>query len=341
MRSARSGSSLIEKIAAVGARHEPVVDGELVGEVPALGDLDGVDLADQVGDRRVGRGELLAEAAVAVHPLDRRLVAALGDEHARVLRDRVVRVVVDLAAGDDRHPLVEQLGERADHAGLRLPALAEEDHVVAGDQRVLELREDGVLVADHAVDELLALRDPRDRVGAHLFFDGPRHPSAGLELAEGSGTRHQAISSNSKASWRRRAPRYQRASRRRPAVETPIGVGSATLDGPHVICDGPPVRRGPGVVPGERRRRRAPSSAPACPRAPSTASGRRPAGASWSPTSAGARTGPRSCADGGFLVTQNGGLDLSHLPVLRRPATAPVHDSRACSGSRPTGRSAT
>ena len=84
--------------AAVGARDEPVVDGELVGEVAALGDLDRVDLADQVGDRRVGRGELLAEAAVAVHPLDRRLVAALGDEHARVLRDRVVGVVVDLAA---------------------------------------------------------------------------------------------------------------------------------------------------------------------------------------------------------------------------------------------------
>ena len=58
--------------AAVGAGHEPVVDGELVGEVAALGDLDGVDLADEVGDRRVGRGQLLAEAAVAVHPLDRR-----------------------------------------------------------------------------------------------------------------------------------------------------------------------------------------------------------------------------------------------------------------------------
>ena len=57
--------------AAVGARHEPVVDGELVGEVATLGDLDRVDLADEVGDRRVGRRELLAEAAVAVHPLDR------------------------------------------------------------------------------------------------------------------------------------------------------------------------------------------------------------------------------------------------------------------------------
>ena len=158
--------------AAVGARDEPVVDGELVGEVAALGHLDGIDLADQVGDRGVGRGELLTEAPIAVDPLDRCLVAALGHEQPRVLRDRVVRVVVDLAAGDDRHPFVEQLGEPSDHAGLGLPALAEEDHVVAGDQRVLELRENGVLVADHAVDELLAFGDPRDRVARTSSLTG-------------------------------------------------------------------------------------------------------------------------------------------------------------------------
>ena len=63
---------------------------------------------------------------------------------------RVVRVVVDLAAGDDRHPLVEQPGERADHARLGLAPLAEEDHVVAGEEGVLELREHGVLVAEDA-----------------------------------------------------------------------------------------------------------------------------------------------------------------------------------------------
>ena len=122
--------------AAVRARHEPVVDGQLVGEVAAFGDLDRVDLTDEVGDRRVGRRELLAEAAVAVHPLDRRVVAALGDEVTRVRRHRVVRVVVDLAAGDDRHPLVEQADEPADDARLRLAALTEEDHVVTGEQRV-------------------------------------------------------------------------------------------------------------------------------------------------------------------------------------------------------------
>ena len=61
--------------AAVGARDEAVVDGRRVGQVAALGDLDRVDLADQVGDGDVGRGQLLAVAAVARQPLDGRLVA--------------------------------------------------------------------------------------------------------------------------------------------------------------------------------------------------------------------------------------------------------------------------
>ena len=136
--------------AAVGARDEAVVQRQLVGQVAALGDLDRVDLADQVGDRRVRRGQLLAEAVVAVDPRDRRVLTVLGDEVAGVAGHRGVRVVVDLAAGDDRHPLVEQPGERADHAGLRLAPLAQEDHVVAGEQGVLQLRQDGLLVAEHA-----------------------------------------------------------------------------------------------------------------------------------------------------------------------------------------------
>ena len=64
--------------AAVGARDQPVVDRQLVGQVAALGDLDRVDLADQVGDRDVGRRQLLGVAPVARQPVDRGRVAVLG-----------------------------------------------------------------------------------------------------------------------------------------------------------------------------------------------------------------------------------------------------------------------
>ncbi len=69
--------------AAVGARHQPVVQRQFVAEVATLGHLDGIDLADEVGDRRVGGGQLLTVTIVAMHPFDRRRVAHLGDEVAR------------------------------------------------------------------------------------------------------------------------------------------------------------------------------------------------------------------------------------------------------------------
>ena len=94
--------------AAVGARDQPVVDGQLVAEVAPLGDPDGVDLADQVGDRRVRGGELLRVALIGSEPRQLGRVAVLGDEVAAATADRRVRIVVDLAAGDGRDRVVEE-----------------------------------------------------------------------------------------------------------------------------------------------------------------------------------------------------------------------------------------
>ena len=106
--------------APVDPRDEAVVQGQLVAEVAALGDLDRVDLADEVGDGGVGGGQLLAVALRAVHPGDRRVVAELVDQVDGEAGDRVVGVVVDLRAGDDGQPLVEQADQGADDAGLGL-----------------------------------------------------------------------------------------------------------------------------------------------------------------------------------------------------------------------------
>ena len=70
-----------------------------------------------------------------------------------------------------RDPFVEQPGEAADDAGLGLAALAEEDHVVTGEEGVLQLGQDGVLVANEAGDDRLTGRDAPGRVAADLLFD--------------------------------------------------------------------------------------------------------------------------------------------------------------------------
>ena len=172
----------------VGAGHEAVVDGELVGQVAALGHPDGVDLADEVGDGRVGGGQLLAEAPGAVHPLDRCVVAPFGHQVAGRLGDRVVGVVVDLAAGDDRRPLVEQIDERADDAGLGLPPLAQQDHVVTGQQGVLQLREDRIVVAEEAAHDRLAGGHADHGVGPDLVLHRPRLPAALPQFSDGLGS---------------------------------------------------------------------------------------------------------------------------------------------------------
>ena len=157
--------------AAVGARHEAVVHGLRVAQRAALGHLDRVDVADQVADAGVRRGQLLAEPVAAVQPADGGGVAVLGDLPVRPHADRVQRVLVELAADEDRRPLVEQADERADQPGLALAALAEQDQVVAGDQRPLDLGHDGVLEADHAGQAGLAAAEPGEQVGAELGLD--------------------------------------------------------------------------------------------------------------------------------------------------------------------------
>ena len=86
----------------------------------------------------------------AVPPRHRQVVAGLGGEPGTAGAAGRVRVVVDLAALDDRRPLVQQAGQRADQPRLALAALTQQDHVVPGDDRALEVRQHGLAESDDA-----------------------------------------------------------------------------------------------------------------------------------------------------------------------------------------------
>src|SRR5690606_12149837 len=176
--------------AAVGARHQAVVDGLRVAEPPAFRDLDGVDVADQVADRGVGRGELLAVALVPVLPGHRQLVAQLLGEGLAASAGGRVRVVVDLAAVDDRGPLVEEPGDGADEPGLALAALTEQDQVVTGEQRPFEMGQDSVVEAHDAREPGFACTEPGQQVLADLGFDGAMNVAALSQLAKNTRQMH-------------------------------------------------------------------------------------------------------------------------------------------------------
>ena len=106
-------------------------------------------------------------------------------------------------AGDVGEMRVEQRGESAQDARLRLAAQAEQDEVVPREDGVDDLRDDGVFVADDAGEErrrLVAAGAGRaqagDEVLAELVFDAAGEAGwgefAGAEGAEscGKGGRH-------------------------------------------------------------------------------------------------------------------------------------------------------
>ena len=177
--------------AAVGTGQEAEVHRQLVGQqMPTSCRLDRVDVAEDVGDRDVRRRELFDEAQLARQPGDRRAIAALGDQLAAVLGERLERVVVDLAARDDRNLFIEQRDELAQDAALRLPAQSQQNEIVARKDGVDELRQDRLFVAQDAGKQRRAVLQQADQVLPHLVFDGAlaagrTRPLRSLQFTEG------------------------------------------------------------------------------------------------------------------------------------------------------------
>jgi hypothetical protein len=95
---------------------------------------------------------------------------------------------VDLAPGHGRRLRVEQGRQAAQQAALRLPAQAEQDHVVAREDAVHEPRHHRVLVAEDAREQRLARAHLGEEVAPHLLAHALRRRAArALELAEGPG----------------------------------------------------------------------------------------------------------------------------------------------------------
>ena len=88
---------------------------------------------------------------------------------------------------DHRRPLVQQADQAAQQAGLALPALAEHDHVVAGDQGTLQLRQHGVLEAEDARPDVASLGQRGQQVLPNLGLDATLAVTGGLQRAERTG----------------------------------------------------------------------------------------------------------------------------------------------------------
>src|SRR5439155_17397330 len=157
------------------------------GQVPTLRDLNRIHLADQIRDADVGCGQLLRVAILGSDPGNGRLVAMLLDQPHREGRYGLEGVVVQLGARDGRDPWIEECNQRTGDAALGLPTLAEQDHVLARQDSVLDLGQDRLVVAKDPRQQRLAAADLVEQVGPHLLLDRARPPPRAAQLTEGRG----------------------------------------------------------------------------------------------------------------------------------------------------------
>ena len=198
---------------------------QLAREIPPLGVLDHIDLADQVGDRDIRRGQLFVIAIVAADPFDRCVVSLGGDQVARMLGNRRERIVVNLGSGDDRNCLIEQPDQLAQHPRLGLAAQPEKQDVVLRQDRVLNLRHDRFIVAQYARKKRLARFQKGDQVAPHLILDRLDPITARRELPKRPGPIHRhhhlplrllispALDENTPPHARNQGPGSQRSDR--------------------------------------------------------------------------------------------------------------------------------
>ena len=146
--------------------------GELARDIVATARrLDGVDIADHVGNGHVGRGQLFHVALAAREPRDRRCVSLLRDQVAAAAANGPVRIVVDFAPFHVGRRFIQQRSQQPDQPRFGLPAQAEQNEIVAREDGVDHLRHHGVLVPEDGGKQRVAALDFADQVLAELVLD--------------------------------------------------------------------------------------------------------------------------------------------------------------------------
>src|SRR5208283_1974811 len=98
--------------------------------------------------------------------------------------DRRIGTVVNFAAAQVRQVRIEQCGERAQNAALRLAAQSKKNEVVPRKDSVDNPRHNCVVVADNAGEYCTVRTDADHKIVAHLVLDAPAvHPWFGKLLA--------------------------------------------------------------------------------------------------------------------------------------------------------------
>src|SRR5204863_4176096 len=98
--------------------------------MPAFCGFYRIDIADYVGDRHIGRGKFFDKTVIPMYPIDLCFVSVNFERLAAIRAQRSKRIVVYFASGNDRNLIVEQLGQLANDARLRLAPQAQQNKIM-------------------------------------------------------------------------------------------------------------------------------------------------------------------------------------------------------------------
>ena len=139
--------------------------------MPAFGGLDRIDVADNIGNRHIGSCQLFDKARIAIDPGDRRGILMQLNRLPAVRADRMIRIIVDFRTGNDRNLIVEKICKLANDAALCLATQAQQNQIVPREDRIDELRNNRLVIANNAGKQFLAPLEFANQIRAHLVFD--------------------------------------------------------------------------------------------------------------------------------------------------------------------------
>ena len=155
---------------------------QLVRQIPPLGNLNRVNLPNQIRHRNIRRRQLLAIPLLPTHPHNRRVIPLRLQDPPALRANRNQRIAIQIAPRQRRHCLIQQPDHMPNKPRLSLPPLPQQNHILPRQNRILQLRNNRILKPDYPRKQLLPRLNLANQIPPYLFLDAARHIPAPLQL---------------------------------------------------------------------------------------------------------------------------------------------------------------
>src|SRR5690606_1480513 len=143
-----------------------------------------IDVADKVSYTNVGSSKLLAVSFRTMQPVNGSLVTMCCDLVLAVSRNRIKRIIVNLAARNGGNVFIQQLRHLPGHSCLGLSSQSEKQNIVLAEKRSFYIRDYAVFITHNSRKTGFLRLQFGDEILSELFFYRSRFISRGLQFTQ-------------------------------------------------------------------------------------------------------------------------------------------------------------